>query len=258
MAVRKFRICALAVFAATLSIIHIAAAADKVNCAPEDKSCLFSMLDRFTGQIDETSWRDQTLREYAKLLARDKRETEAVAVIGRIENPDTKAMTIRGIGMQAAKTDMTPEEFRALFAALRAEAEKIKEPPSYAIALTYIAMAQVFAHQDADAMKTAADMKNSSLRNKAYNESAKIQADRGDLDLALASIAAIDSPIFRDKAHYTIAKILANAKRYGLAQQAALKIGNPYQRAQAVLHILASQITPEEKQVTPDDAIGAE
>jgi hypothetical protein len=216
------------------------------------------MLDKSAAGITNPDWRDQTLREYAKLLARDKHGAEAVALIARIVKPDTKAMTIRGIGAQAAKTDMKPEEFISLFTALRAEADKIDHPPSFEIALTYIAAAQATAHLDSDAMKTVSDMKNTDMRNKAYKELAKIQAYRGDLPAALASCAAIDKPATRDLAHYTISKIFAAGGKPDFAQQAALKIENPYQQSQAMLHILGAQITPEEKQITPDDAIGAE
>lgn len=238
-----------------LAIIHTSARAEEIKCGAEDKACLLKALEDAAGGISEASWRDQTYRELAKLLAREKRGAEAAALIPRIANPDTKAMTIRGIGMQAAKTDMTKEDLSALFALLRQEAEKIDHPPSYAIALTYIAMSQAFAGDDGGAMKTAMDMENDSLRNKALAETAEIQAERGNLDEALKSIAAVDSPAFRNKAHYTIVKILTGAGRYDMAVEAAGKIVSAYEKSQALLYILAKQISPEEKSVTGNDPL---
>lgn len=237
------------------AIIHTSARAEEIKCEAEDKACLLKALENTAGGISEANWRDQTYRELAKLLAREKRGIEAAALIALIENPDTKAMTIRGIGMQSAKTDMNREDLSALFTRLRQEAEKIEHPPSYAIALTYIAMSQAFAGDDEGAMKTAMDMKNDSLRNKALAEAAKIQADHGNLPEALKSIAAIDSPAFRNKAHYTIVKILTGAERYGMAVEAAGKIDNAYEKSQALLYILAKQISPEEKSVTGNDPL---
>lgn len=220
--------------------------AQDTPCKADDKSCLLTQLEAVAAQIPEKNWQDQMYRELAKLLTLERQSDKAVALIGRIENPDTKAMTIRGIGMAAADTDMTPEELAPLFSALRAEAEKIQHPPSYAIALTYIAMAQAFAGDDAGAMKTAADMENDALRNKAYAESAEIQAERGDLKAAMASIAAIDSPAFRNKAHGIISKIFTERKKYDEALKSATAIDNPYLQAQSLLNILAKQISPEE------------
>ena len=232
-------------------IIHTSDAAEEAakSCVATDTACLIAELNAVSDTITEASWRDQTLRETAKLMARQKNGTQAASLIGKITNPDTKAMTIRGIGMQAAKTDMTKTELDALFTLLRQEAEKIEHPPSYGIALTYIAMAQAFAKDDAGAMKTASDMTNPSLRNKAFAESAEIQAERGDLDEALKSIAAIEDKAFRNKAHFTIVKIFTEDRRYDEALAAARQIDNPYQRAQGFLDILAKQISPEEVSV---------
>ncbi|MBU0860163.1 MAG: hypothetical protein KJ667_09500, partial [Alphaproteobacteria bacterium] len=102
---------------------------------------------------------------------------------------------------------------------------------------------------DEGATATAKTMDNPALRNKALAESAEIQAERENLDAALASIGHIDDLPFRDKAHRTISKILANSLQYDKALAAAAKIDNNYQRAQAILYILARQISPEEVSV---------
>ncbi len=221
-------------------------AQDAASCKADDRTCLLSQLEVLAGEIPEKNWQDQMYRELAKLLTLEKKSARAIPLIARIDNPDTKAMTIRGIGMAAHDAKMTPEEYGPLFTALRAEAEKIEHPPSYAIALTYIAMGQAFAGDDAGAMQTAKDMKNDALRNKAFGESAEIQAERNDLDAAMASIAAIDSPAFRNKAYGTISKIFADRKKYDEALKSAMAIDNEYLKAQAILNMLAKQITPEQ------------
>lgn len=252
------RILPFLVFVIIFSFLSVAPASakkeNKVNqdiikasqCHHDDKDCLLTELESITDAIDNKNWRDQTYREIAKLLAHEKKTAAAISLLDKIEHPDTKALTIRGIGMSAAQTDMSDEEFIVLFTQLRAHAEKIEHPPSYAIALTYIAMAQAFSGDDIGALKTAMDMKNDALRNKALGESAEIQAERGDLEHALESISHIDSDAFRNKAYRLISKIFAQEKHYDKAINAANQIDNTYQRAQAVLFILAQQITPEE------------
>lgn len=214
-------------------------------CAADDSACLFKLLTDTAAQIDHEAWRDQTWRDTARLMAQSGRHNQALALIAPISNPDTKAMTIRAIGMEAAKAGLTGDDADTLFTALRAEAEKIDHPPSYAIALTYIAMAQAFAGDDEGAITTAASMDNAALRNKAYTESAEIQAERGDLAAALTSIAAIDNPAFRNKAHSTIAHIFADQALYTQALHAAGQIDNDYQKAQSILYILGKQLAPE-------------
>lgn len=215
-------------------------------CAATDTACLMPALETLTAAVAETSWRDQTYREIAKLYMAKGDSARALAIIPRIESPDTKALTIRGIGMAAAHRNMTPEDLRALFTALRTEADKIEHPPSHGIALTYIAMSQAFAKDDAGAFATAKSMTNDALRHKAFGESAEIQAERGDLKPALESLAAIDSESFRNKAHLTVAKIFADKGQYDHAMATAAEITNSYQKSQAVLYLLAKQITPEE------------
>lgn len=216
------------------------------SCAGNDLPCLLGELDTLTGKIDNQRWRDQTYRELAKLLALRKQTDEAILVLRKIKTPDTQALTIRGIGMNAAKTDMTQAQFDDLFKKLRVEAETIQHPPSYAIALTYIAMAQAFANNDDGALATAESMKNRELRNKALGESSEIQAEKGKMDEAFRSIAAIDDPAYRNKAHLTISKIFADRGMYDKALASAAKIENAYQHADAVLYLLAKQISPEE------------
>lgn len=215
-------------------------------CNNLEISCLLNELEKITDKIENKNWRDQTYREIAKLLAHQKKVKESIQLLNKIENPDTKALTIRGIGMSAAHTDMDEEDLTALFVELRDYADNIQHPPSHAIALTYIAMAQAFSGDNKGALTTALDMKNDALRNKALGETAEIQAENSDLENALDSISYIDSDAVRNKTYRLVSKIFAQQKEYEKAIDASDKIDNAYQRAQAVLFILAKQITPEE------------
>ena len=204
-------------------------------------------LEAEAAKIENKSWRDQTYRELAKTLAADGQTTEAIAIIPKIETPDTKAMTIRGIGMEAADLDLDQASYDALFESLRVHAEKIDHPPSYAIALTYIAMSQAFAGDNMGAWKTASEMENDALRHKAYGETAEIQAEKGDYTAAMKSIGYIESVAFRNKAYALVSKILAGLGQRQNALDAAMPITNPYKKAQAIQRVLNT----EDKVETP-------
>jgi hypothetical protein len=221
--------------------IYATAQEQELKCSAKDQKCLLLLLENETDQIEENRWRDQTYRELAKLLTTNGQNIRAMSLISKIENNDTKAMTIRGIGMAAADLNLGQEEYETLFKALRAEAEKIDHPPSYAIALTYIAMSQAFAGDDEGAMTTAMSMKNASLRYKALGETAEIQAEYGNLVEAQKSLNAISDIAFRNKAHLSVSKIFAKIKKFDEALAIANNIENNYQKAQAILYILERQ-----------------
>lgn len=238
--------CAAALFCIFIANIALAETPPGTPCAATDAACQLPRLESLTASITETSWRDQTYREIAKLYMASGDSARALAILPKIESRDTRALTIRGIGMEAAKLKRGTEDLANIFTALRTEADKIDHAPSLGIALTYIAMAQAFAGDDAGAFATAKSMTNDALRHKAFGENAEIQAERGDLAPALESLAAIDSDSFRNKAHLTVAKIFADKKLYDHAMATAEKITNDYQKSQALLYIMARQITPEE------------
>ena len=148
-------------------------------------------------------------------------------------------MTIRGIGFAAADNKWTDSvRYKTLFTNLTAEAEKIEHKPSYAIAYTYIAMAQAFAGDDEGAMATATSMTDQALRNKAFAESAEIQAERGNSDAAHLSISKIDSLSFRNKAYNIVANIFTKSGDLKNAYKAAHKIENAYTKSQALQKIV--------------------
>ncbi len=211
------------------------------TCNIEQRSCVISVLLREAEKVENPSWRDQTYREIAKTLAADGQFDQAIGLVDKIVTPDTQAMTIRGIGMAAADLNLSPENHAETFQKLRARAEKIEHPPSYAIALTYIAMAQAFARDNEGAWKTALDMENDALRHKAFGETAEIQAEHGDYEAVVKSIAYIDSPAFRNKAYSNTSKIFADRGQFAPALKTAEKIDNPYKKAQALQYVLDVQ-----------------
>src|SRR5687768_17374282 len=88
--------------------------AQEAACAGTDKACLFDMLEETTATVGEQQWQDQTWREMAKLLAHDGQADRAISLISRIKNPDTRAMTIRGIGVAAAENRLNREDYDQL------------------------------------------------------------------------------------------------------------------------------------------------
>ncbi len=211
------------------------------ECALTDRLCIMGQIAQNAPKIENKNWRDQTLRELAKSYAADGKIDEAIAIIPQVETPDTRAMTIRGIGMALADLNKPKAEADEVFARLRAEADKITHEPSFAIALTYIAMSQAFAGDNEGAWATAASMKNDALRHKAYAETAEIQAEAGDFDSAMKSIGFIESIAFRNKAYEITSGIFTKKEMFAESYKAALKIENAYKRAKALQVMLDAQ-----------------
>ncbi len=219
-----------------------AAAQAEAPCNAENTACIMEELDTLIPSINETSWKDKAYRELAKSYTAEGMEDKALALVSKVENPDTKAMTIRGIGFAAADAKWPEKErYSALFKALAEQAAKIEHPPSQGIAWTYIAMAQAFADDDKGATITARAMSNEALRHKAFGENAEIQAERGDVAASMASIGEIDSEAFRNKAYRTVSKILMNKGNIDGAYESARAITNPYARAQALQYIIGGE-----------------
>lgn len=210
-------------------------------CKASDRACVIQMLETQTEAIDKKRWRDQTYRELAKTLAFDGRHDDAIAVIYKIQTPDTQALAIRGVGMAVAETNVSKAVYDDVFAKLRGASETIEHLPSYAIALTYIAMAQAFTGDNDGAWATAADMENDALRHKAYGETAEIQAEKGDFGAAMKSIGFIESSSYQNKAYSITSKLFADSGLFDDALGAADKISNAYKNATALQYILDKQ-----------------
>lgn len=240
-----------------LIFLMAAGASPAAECTLKDRACVLTSLRAEADKIETPAWRDQTYRELAKTLAFDGDIDGGIALIEKIENPDTKAMTIRGIGMSVADNKYSKEEYDSIFQKLRLTANKITHPPSYAIALTYIAMSQAFAGDNDGAWKTASEMENEALRHKAYAETAEIQAEEGDAPAAMKSIGFITSSAFQNKAYGTVAKILADKNLLDEALKAAQAITNPYKKAETLQYILDKQ-KPREVPHSKNEEIGKE
>lgn len=224
----------------------------KKTCAAMDRPCLLKELETLIPSIDNTAWRDQSYRELAKTYAYEGQISKALAIIPKVENNDTRAMTIRGIGMAAASKKLDRAQYSSLWKSLSDEAAKITHAPSRGIAYTYISMSQVFAGDDEAARATASKMENAALRNKAYGEAAEIEADRGDLKNALISLSAIDAPPYRDKQYDIVSRIFLDKALVNEAYECAGKISNSYLRAKAVQRIL-NKGNAEEEDMQPKD-----
>ncbi len=243
----------IALFYTLIALIYspLAATAQEENtCRATDNICMTTHLISLAKSIEKDSWRDKTYREIAKTMAADGRAIEAIPLIEKIINPDTKALTIRAIGMEAAMANKIPD---ALFAKLHAEATKITDPPSFGIALTYIAMAQAYAGDDAGALETAKSMTNDSLRHKAYGETAEIQAEQNKFQQALHSVSMIESQSYKNKAYKNVSRIFSTSKQYQHAYDSALNIINPVMQAEAIQFILDTQRHSLEKEKKQSD-----
>lgn len=235
MGLRKKNVIAILTCIALITIPNIASA----QCSATNKLCVMNEILKTSESIENSAWRDKALREVAKSFTYEGHEDKALKLIHKIEKPDTKAMTIRGIGFAAADNKWADKKrYQTLFKNLTTEANKIKHEPSYFIAHTYIAMAQAFAEDDAGAMITAKAIKNEALRNKAFGESAEIQAERGNFNQAMLSIAEINSTSFRNKAYGTIAGIFTKDGKLDQAYSAAHKITNPYAKSRVLQQIV--------------------
>lgn len=219
-------------------------------CQGQDQACLFNELEKSAAAITEEKWRDIAYRELAKSLAETGQTERAISLISKIINPDTQALTIRGIGMGAAKLNWAPEKYSDLFTQLTSKAMAIEHTPSKEIALTYICMAQAFARMDDDAVKTAQSMTNPALRHKALGEMAEIQAERSDAVAALKTLNMIDSEAYKSKSARTITILLSDRQLFDDAAKAAALIKNPTLKAEALQYMITRQINP-----APDKAI---
>lgn len=214
-------------------------------CPTAERVCLLARLETLAATIDQQKWRDRTLRELAKTLAFDGHTDRALAQMRLIENPDTRAMAIRGIGMAVAERKTPAPDRDTIYTALRKEAELIAHAPSRAIALTYVAMAQAFAGDDEAARQTALTMENPALRHKALGETAEIEAQRGDIDQLKRSLAAIDDATYRSKSTLTVVKILARGRHFDAAAALVQTIANPTLQTEGVQFILDQQVPRE-------------
>lgn len=217
------------------------------KCPDQKRACILDEIYKSTETIDNADWKDKTYRELAKTYAFEGNFEKAIEVMKHITNPDTTALTIRGVGMTIAQQKHNREDLNRMFARLQHEAGLIPHPPSNAIALTYIAMAQALSGDDNGAWKTAQSMSNAALRNKAYGETAEIQAEKGKFAAAQKSIEKIESLSFRNKAYGVVSKILADNGEYKQAYSAAISIENAYKKTQSLQYILDKQAPREIK-----------
>ena len=216
------------------------------KCTAMDRPCLMKQIETLVPRVEKSEWRNQTMRELAKTYTYEGQLDKALALLPKIEDNDTKAMTIRGIGMAAATAKLDRTRRNWLWDHLADEAFKINHAPSRGIAFTYISMSQAFAGDDDAARNTAAAMENAALRNKAFGEAGEIQADRGDLQQAIKSMTAIDSSAYRNKEYDIISRIFLDKAMVEEAYACASAIDNAYLKAKSIQRILNKGNAEEE------------
>lgn len=259
---KSFRFIALVAFCQLAFIVARSAKAEDLlpktaPCDIKDSECIHQNILQAAKSITNKSERDKTYRELAKSWARSGQPEQAMTIIPLIETPDTRAMTIRGIGMEIANIGLTYEQRSKIYADLRTHADKLKfiHEPSYAIALTYIAMGQAFAGDDNDARKTAGQMENAALRHKAFGETAEIQAERKDYANAKITLDKIEDIPYKNKALATVSRLLADRDMLSEAYDAAKQITNPYLMTTALQYIVDKQNALNSAVKTTDDNI---
>lgn len=226
-------------FTLLLFLTSPAFAQQETPCTASDHTCLFETIETEAAKITESRWRNYAYRDLAVSKAMDGDYDGAITLIGKIDNADTQAMTIRAIGMAVAiHQDLSEETYRMIFKKLDGAAETITNSGAKDIAYTYIAMAEAFAGLDQDATETTANMTNPALKHKAFGETAEIQADRGDFDAAMNSINAIDSLAFKNKALGIVSGIFVKQQKYDEALKAAQAITNSTKKVEAIQKIL--------------------
>lgn len=209
------------------------------KCSATDKLCVMAEIKKTADSIENISWREKSYSDLARSYTNAGHESKAVALIDEITKPAMKATTIHIIGESAAKSKWQDKKrYQALFEKLAKKADKIEHKPSYAIAYTYIAMAQASSGDNKGAMATAQNMGNDALRHKAFAEISEIQAKRRNFDAAMASIKEIESSSYRNKAYGSVSRIFLKKGELESAYTAAEKIDNPYARAQALQNLI--------------------
>ena len=213
------------------------------SCDGTNALCLITLITSDIENINDSRWRDYAYRDLAVSVAYNNNIDGAVALIKKINNSDTQAMTIRAIGMALAiHKKLAIEDYRIIFKKLNEATLLISNEGARDIAYTYIAMAQAFAGLDNDATITTASMTKPELKHKAFGETAEIQAERGDYKASMTSINAINSPSFKNKALALVSGIFVKRKEYENAFNAAQQITNTTKKNESLQKILDAHL----------------
>ncbi|MBI1326758.1 MAG: hypothetical protein GC136_03850 [Alphaproteobacteria bacterium] len=204
------------------------------DCAVVDNACMAKYMAELAKVIQEKDWHDKVLREAAKFMTAAGMWQESLNLIPQIYNEDTKAMTIRGIGMALADKNLQQPELIAAFEKLMQAATTITTEASNAVAVTYVAMGQAEAGLGDEALKTAALMTNAALRNKAYGEIAETHAKKAHFADIPKALAKIDDLSFKDKYAHRCVEVLTSSHHIEQAVETAKLISDPYKKASAL------------------------
>lgn len=241
-------------FAFALAVINgglDAAHAQKQKCKASLPICLLDDLEEQIPAIKRQSWRDRAWREYAKSRAQLGETRAALEIIDRVKNPDTQAMTIRGIAMATAEAQKPVVDKKRIFDKLELSAEALEHKPSRRIAMTYIAAARAVAGTDKAAHTTARQIGNRDMRNKAYGEIAEKQAKAGRVAALRESLGKITDTTYANKQRKKTALLLAENNNPQAARELALAIENNNVLTARTLQMLVTRLL--EKDVVQKD-----
>jgi predicted negative regulator of RcsB-dependent stress response len=206
--------------------------------------CAMSALDLYVPQINNVRWRDQSLREQAKILVRKGDVQKALTLISQITNADTQALTIRAIGIGMKDLTLDDAQKTLYFDALHKHATAITHTGSQEIALTYIAIAEASAGLFQNALKTASKLETRSLRNKSYQEIAEVLSATHKSDDAFFALERIDDTAFKNKAYSVVAAVFIKHQHITNALKATDFIDDPYIKSSSLLHIINTAELP--------------
>lgn len=223
---------------------------DYSTCAQDDFDCVLLKLQADMQSIPYQPWRDQTMRDMASLMTEQGRPNMAIRLIPEIQNPDTKAMTIRSIAVALADTTLSTDEKSAIYKTLIKEAQAMTHEPSQQIALRYIAKGQALSLFDDESRNTVMMITNPSQRDKAFAEIAEVQAKHGFTSRAIKTVKTIESESYRDQVYGNLTTILAKAGDFKAATSVSGLIKAPYNRTQALMAVVRAQVDDVNKQAT--------
>jgi hypothetical protein len=220
--------------------------AGKTSCKEDIRSCLLDDLKAAITKIDKQTWTDRALRDFAKVQAELGTVTPALKAAQKIDNPDTRAMALRGIAIAVAQSERYAPAQDTILAKISRQAKTMDHAPSRAIARTYIAKALAIAGHDRSAYETAAKIDNGDMRNKAYGAIAEAQARQGHTQAVITSLGKVDDAGYRNRQYKTTAKMLADKGDMKAARRLANAIeGNAVLRA-GTLQALLNRISKKQ------------
>lgn len=206
----------------------------------DKQACYSKQLSQSIMHIHNKRWRDQSLREYIKVLAHNNQFTDAFVHYEYIANPDTKAMAIRAIGYALNTDRFSEDEKNAYFDQLSDLALSINLNASKNVALTYLVIAEARADLFNRALETVKSIETVALQNKAYKEIAEYYSVSGEEDKILMALQNITDPAFLNKSYGEVASKLLKNGHVSIAEKLIDEIDDNYIKANSITALLTA------------------